>query len=59
VHIGPVSYFEDADGARYFVGGSLRDGAQIMAITEASISFSKNGQTLTHELGESRAHANL
>jgi hypothetical protein len=59
VHIGPVSYFEDADGARYFIGGSLRDGAQVTAISETSISFSKNGQSITHSLGESSAHAKL
>jgi hypothetical protein len=59
VHVGAISYFEDADGARYFVGGSLRDGAQVTAISETSISFSKNGQSLIHTLSESGVHANL
>jgi hypothetical protein len=59
VHVGAISYFEDAEGARYFIGGSLRDGAQVTAISESSISFSKNGRSITHLLNEAAEHARL
>jgi hypothetical protein len=50
VMVGNPSYFLTDDGARYFVGGQLSDGAEVLAIEAAQIQFRLRGKVVTYEL---------
>lgn len=59
VQSGSPSYFEDQHGARYFVGGSLSDGAQVAAIDDGQILFHKDGKTMRYPLDQHGGQANV
>jgi hypothetical protein len=50
VMIGNPSYFLTDTGARYFVGGVLPDGAEVLAIDAAQIRFRFDGRVVTYKL---------
>jgi hypothetical protein len=59
VQSGAPSYFEDQHGARYFVGGSLSDGAQVTAIEDGQILFNKNGKSMRYALDQHGGEAHV
>jgi hypothetical protein len=50
VMVGNPSYFLTDEGARYFVGGQLSDGAEVLAIDAAQIQFRLRGKVVTYKL---------
>lgn len=50
VMIGQPSYFLTDTGARYFVGGVLPDGAEVLAIEASQIRFRMQGRIITYRL---------
>ena len=50
VMAGNPSYFLTDEGTRYFVGGQLPDGAEVLAIDAAQIQFRRQGQVITYKL---------
>ena len=50
VMVGPPGYFTTDNGARYFVGGVLPDGAEVVAIGADEIQFKRAGQTIVYKL---------
>jgi len=50
VMVGNPSYFLTDEGARYFVGGSLPDGAEVLAIDATQIQFRRQGQVIAYKL---------
>ena len=50
VMIGAPSYFLTESGARYFVGGVLPDGAEVLAIEATQIRFRLDGRIITYKL---------
>ena len=50
VMIGDASYFLTDQGARYFVGGVLPDGAEVVSIDAAKIQFRVAGKIVTYNL---------
>jgi hypothetical protein len=46
-------YLQTANGARYFEGGQLQDGAEIVSIALDEVVFMKNGQRLRWRIGRS------
>jgi len=47
---GPDGYFRTDTGARYFVGGLLPDGAEVLAIEASGIAFRRAGRLVVHSL---------
>src|SRR6185312_2679852 len=50
VMVGNPSYFLTDDGTRYFLGGQLPDGAEVLAIDAAQIQFWRQGKVITYKL---------
>src|SRR5581483_5241891 len=50
VMVGNPSYFITDNGARYFVGGVLPDGAEVMSIDANEIRFTRGGRTAVYKL---------
>jgi type III secretion protein D len=50
VMLGQPGYFITDNGARYFVGGVLPDGAEVVAIDADQIQFKRAGQTIVYKL---------
>jgi type III secretion protein D len=50
VMVGQPGYFTTDNGARYFVGGVLPDGAEVMAIGADEIRFKRAGQTIVYKV---------
>jgi len=50
VMVGNPSYFLTDDGTRYFLGGQLPDGAEVLAIDAAQIQFRRQGKVITYKL---------
>jgi hypothetical protein len=50
VMVGNPSYFLTDEGTRYFVGGQLSDGAEVLSIDAAQIQFRLRGKVVTYEL---------
>ena len=50
VMVGNPSYFLTDDGTRYFVGGQLPDGAEVVAIDAQQIEFRWRGKGVTYKL---------
>jgi hypothetical protein len=50
VMVGPPSYFLTDSGVRYFVGGVLPDGAEVLAIDTDQIRFSRGGHVVAYKL---------
>lgn len=50
VKVGNPSYFLTEEGTRYFVGGQLSDGAEVLAIDAAQIQFRLRGKVVTYKL---------
>jgi hypothetical protein len=50
VMVGDPSYFLTDSGARYFIGGVLPDGAEVLAIDTDQIQFSRGGHTVAYKL---------
>lgn len=50
VKVGNPSYFLTDEGTRYFVGGQLSDGAEVLAIDAAQIQFRLRGKVVTYKL---------
>lgn len=50
VMVGNPSYFLTDEGARYFVGGQLPDGAEVLAIDAMQIQFRRQGKVITYKL---------
>jgi hypothetical protein len=50
VKVGDARYFSADNGARYFEGALLPDGAEVIAIDATEIRFRRGGRTLVYEL---------
>jgi hypothetical protein len=50
VMVGPPGYFITDTGARYFVGGVLPDGAEVVSISAGEIRFTRAGRSIVYEL---------
>jgi type III secretion protein D len=50
VKVGDARYFSADNGARYFEGALLPDGAEVIAIDATQIRFRRGGRTLVYEL---------
>lgn len=50
VMVGNPSYFLTDQGARYFVGGVLPDGAEVLAIDKRQIRFAVDGKVIVYNL---------
>lgn len=50
VMVGNPSYFLTDEGTRYFIGGQLPDGAEVLAIDAAQIQFLRQGKVITYKL---------
>jgi type III secretion protein D len=50
VMIGAPSYFMTDSGVRYFVGGVLPDGAEVLSIDQQAIQFRRAGAVVTYKL---------
>jgi type III secretion system YscD/HrpQ family protein len=55
VYLGAMAHFQAEDGARYFPGGTLPDGAMVVSIDEAQILFRKDGKQIAYALDEGKA----